>query len=150
MFLHAFICLYMLSYTYMCFHMLSYSLIRFYMLSYAFIRFYMLLNAFIRFYTLLYAFKCFYMLLLDELSEEEMLHLCLTGFYLRKPVKISSVVGAQLSHLCCLNNTFGIDCYQYTWHIQMCANTTLALYLPNEGCQTTFTNSTLYIGVRWT
>ena len=63
-----------------------------YTLSYA-------LYAFICFHTLSYTFKCllnafecFYMLLKAKVSqeqqeEEEMLHLCLTGFYLWKPVK---------------------------------------------------------------
>ena len=79
----------MLSYTFICFHMLSYDCICFHTLSYAF---YMLSYAFCM---LLYAFTCFYMLLLDKLSEqqeeEEMLPLCLTGFYLRKPVKRNSI-----------------------------------------------------------
>ena len=78
---------YMLSYayTFICFHTLSYVFICFHKLSYAF-------------YMLLYAFTCFYMLLLDKLSEQEeqeMLPLCLTGFYLRKPVIIISQFSYQ-------------------------------------------------------
>ena len=78
MLLYAFLC-------FMRFHMFLYTL------SYALIRFDMLSYTFICFHTLLHAFTCFYLLLLDKLSEQqqqqEMLPLCLTGFYLRKPVK---------------------------------------------------------------
>ena len=76
---------YMLSYAFKRFHTLTYAFMRFRMLSYAFLCFPMLSYAFIRFHMLL---LCFYLLLHDSLEqEEEMLYLCLTGFYLRKPVK---------------------------------------------------------------
>ena len=72
--------------------MLPYAFLRFFYafskLSYAFLCFPAL---FLCFPTLSYAFTCFYMLYLDEVSEQqEKLPLCLTGFYLRKPVKIKA------------------------------------------------------------
>ena len=75
--------------------MLFYAFIHLYMLPYAFPRFPVLSCAFSTLFqsfpTLSYAFTCFYMLYLDKVSEqqqqEEKLPLCLTGFYLRKPVK---------------------------------------------------------------
>ena len=59
--------------------------IRFHMLSYAFIRFYMLLYAFICMLRSLNLLICCIMSSLEQ--QQEILHLCLTGFTLRKPVK---------------------------------------------------------------
>ena len=62
-------------------------LLCFYVLSYTFICFY-------------YAFICFYLLQHDSLEQqEEMLYLCLTGFYLRKPVKTQGL-GRHLPPTC--------------------------------------------------
>ena len=95
-------CFYMLLRLYMlscAFCLCFYTFIHLYMLPYAFLRFFYAFSklsyaflcfsyAFLPFHTLLHAFTCFYMLYLDKVSEQqEKLPLCLTGFYLRKPVK---------------------------------------------------------------
>ena len=113
--IYAFVHFHMLSYAFICFHTLFYAFIHFYRLSYAFTRFHTLYNAFICLHTLTYAYirlhmltyayirfdllSCTFICMLKSLNlliccimssleqQEEILHLCLTGFTLRKPVK---------------------------------------------------------------